>query len=57
MSSGNPPSSGKPLKLRINRDSEGYLSLVTDTGEVYRCPICGNDRFVYNYEREEKSSV
>jgi transcription initiation factor TFIIB len=53
MSSGNSPSSGKPLKLRINRDSEGYLSLVTDTGEVYRCPICGNDRFVYNYERGE----
>jgi transcription initiation factor TFIIB len=53
MLSDNPPSSGKPLKLRINRDSEGYLSLVTDTGEVYSCPICGNDRFVYNYERGE----
>lgn len=53
MSVSNPPSSGKPLKLRVNKDSEGYLSLVTESGEVYKCPICGNDKFVYNYERGE----
>ncbi|CCC82114.1 transcription initiation factor IIB [Thermoproteus tenax] len=44
---------GVPPKLRIAKSSDGYLSLITETGEPYVCPVCGNDKFVYNYERGE----
>ncbi|AEA13508.1 transcription initiation factor IIB [Thermoproteus uzoniensis 768-20] len=37
----------------MTKSSDGYLSLITETGEPYICPVCGNDKFVYNYERGE----
>ncbi len=51
--SSQPSSQGVPPKLRVARSSDGYLSLITETGEPYVCPVCGNDKFVYNYERGE----
>jgi Transcription initiation factor TFIIIB, Brf1 subunit/Transcription initiation factor TFIIB len=46
-------SQGVPHKLRVAKSTDGYLSLITETGEPYICPVCGNDKFVYNYERGE----
>lgn len=43
----------RPLKLRVSAGESGYLSLTTDTGEKYQCPVCYNDKFIYNYERGE----
>lgn len=47
------PTSNIPTKLRAARSSDGYLNLRTESGERYVCPVCGNDKFVYNYERGE----
>ncbi|MEM3326136.1 MAG: transcription initiation factor IIB, partial [Thermoproteus sp.] len=49
--SSQPNSQGIPHKLRVAKSTDGYLSLITETGEPYVCPVCGNDKFVYNYER------
>ncbi|MGC9118571.1 MAG: transcription initiation factor IIB [Thermoproteus sp.] len=51
--SSQPNAQGMPHKLRVTKSSDGYLSLITETGEPYICPVCGNDKFVYNYERGE----
>lgn len=51
--SSQPNSQGIPHKLRVAKSADGYLSLITETGEPYVCPVCGNDKFVYNYERGE----
>ena len=38
-------------KLRGIFSQHGYLSLFTESGEKYVCPVCGNDSFVYDYEK------